>query len=121
MATPPNYTTANTDSTNNETTLEADSLAIFVSEATEIINNNISLGLFQCFLDVPESVVVSQAMDYFTNLGYYVNILTPEVNLQDFNQQFFGQIAGLDIPPIQQPQMLTRLIISWSSNPPNSP
>lgn len=116
--TPPNYSTANSNTATNENTLDSNALTIWVSEATEIINNNINLGLFQCFVDVPNNVVLAQAIQYFQDLGYFVNILQQTVN--QASPQFFGQIAGLGISQVEQPLLPTRLLIDWSSTPPNA-
>ncbi len=69
---PPTASVANTASEAEKTILQNAANTLWISLATQAINNAIGLGQYEVYLSTFDNCVPSYLLNYFNNLGYYV-------------------------------------------------
>lgn len=77
MATPISATTANTNSNANKAALQVSADASFLDQASQAINNAVSLGKFFVVLTSFENCNLIYLQNYFIGLGYRVSYPDP--------------------------------------------
>lgn len=111
----PNKDAANASTLADLTALQAAANALFISEATDLINDAILRGVYQVSVTTFENCDIASIAFSFASLGYFVSF-PDHINFNDQPAQLFGQAwfeywrtNGLP-PHLKNP---ARMIISW--------
>ena len=128
--TPPNQSTAQTESATESAALEATSLANFINESCILINNNIQMGLNSAYFTLPDdkNLKLSALRTYYEALGYSFTVLNPATNPYDY-VSFFGFYPdynfydyGYYYPFVNsKPMVPRRIALYWGPNAQNCP